>query len=334
VTTYFSLGAATALTLLAAGLWGSWMQVVKHLKKFPISGLVFWLYSFSFGLVWIVTLILSPFLLPDGIVSATMAAPGAIVEIVLGGAAMSIGLFISLAVMKEIGLLLSTAVSGALGSILGIGTSILKEGIPDFPMAVPLIVSSTIVFLLAGFLCNYSAQMRNKDQAKTAGKTTVDKKGLVSPKIIFMMLINALLVNGWSIGTSTGTSNHIPPILTCAYMATGSFLSILILSSFYFTRKKLWKTVFCVGTSKKPLVFGLISALCHYGGNLISIYSMPGLTATLSFLYGRSSSLWTYFWGMFYGEFVGASKKTLAVLTVGLSMYFAGMALIGILTLS
>jgi hypothetical protein len=61
---------------------------------------------------------------------------------------------------------------------------------------------------------------------------------------------------------------------------------------------------------------------------------MPGLTATLSFLYGRSSSLWTYFWGMFYGEFAGAKRKTLVVLSVGLSMYFVGMALIGILTLS
>lgn len=334
MTTYFSLGAATALTLLAAALWGSWMQVVKHLKKYPISGLVFWLYTFSFAFVWIVTLILSPFLLPQGLLASLTATPKATVEILLGGAAMSVGLFVSLAVMKEIGLLLSTAVSGALGSILGIGTSILKEGLPKSPLGIPLIVLSTVVFLLAGFLCNYSAQMRNTDQAKSAGQTVVDKKGLISPKIIFMMLINALLVNGWSIGTATGTSNHIPPILTCAYMATGSFLSILVVSVFYFSRKKLWKTVFCVGTSKKPLLYGLISALCHYGGNMISIYSMPGLTATLSFLYGRSSSLWTYFWGLFYREFVGAKKKTLVVLSVGLALYFVGMALIGILTLS
>jgi len=334
VTTYFSLGVATALTLLAASLWGSWMQVIKHIKKYPVTGLAFWLYSFSFIFVWLVSIILSPFLLKDGIIETTLANTRPILEIIMGGALMSIGLFISLTVMKQIGLLLSTAISGAVGSMLGIGTSILKEGMPDFPMAVPLIITSTIVFLAAGFLCNYAAQMCSVDKAREKGITLVHSKGPVSLRIIFLMVLNAILTNGWSIGTATGTANKIPPILTCAYMATGSFLSVFIVCGIYFTKKKLWKTVFCVGTSKKPLMYGLISSLCHYGGNMISIYSMPGLTATLSFLYGRSASVWTYFWGLYYKEFSGAKKKTMAVLITGIVLYFVGMALIGIFTLS
>lgn len=334
MTTYFSLGVATALTLLAAALWGSWMQVVKHIKEYPITGLAFWLYFFSFVLVWLVTLILSPFLLKTGILETTMVNLRPILEIILGGALMSVGLFLSLFVMKQIGLLLSTAISGALGSLLGIGTSILKEGMPDFPMAAPLILISTVVFILAGYLCNYAAQMCNVDRAKTEGVPVTKKKGPVSLRIIVLLLLNAILTNGWSIGTATGTANKIPPILTCAYMATGSFLSILIVCGIYFTRKRLWRTVFCIGTSKRPLVYGLISAVCHYGGNMISIYSMPGLTATLSFLYGRTASVWSYFWGLFYREFSGAKKRTIAVLSTGIALFFVGIALVGILTLS
>ena len=334
MTTYFSLGVATALTLLAASLWGSWMQVVKHIKKYPITGLAFWLYAFSFVFVWLVSIALSPFLLKEGIVETTLANQKPILEIIMGGALMSIGLFLSLIVMKQIGLLLSTAISGALGSMLGIGTSILKEGIPNFPMAIPLIISSTIVFILAGYLCNYAAQMCSSDRASDKGITLKNTKGPVSIRIILLLVLNAILTNGWSIGTATGTANKIPPILTCAYMATGSFLSILVVCGIYFTKKKLWKTVFCIGTSKKPLLYGLISSLCHYGGNMISIYSMPGLTATLSFLYGRSSSVWTYFWGLYYKEFSGAKKKTMGVLISGIVLYFVGMALIGIFTLS
>ena len=51
MTTYFSTPAAVVLTLLAAAMWGSWMQVVKWRKDYPIAGIAFWLYMFSFILV-------------------------------------------------------------------------------------------------------------------------------------------------------------------------------------------------------------------------------------------------------------------------------------------
>ncbi len=57
----------------------------------------------------------------------------------------------------------------------------------------------------------------------------------------------------------------------------------------------------------------------------MSIYSMPVISATISFLFGRTANLWTYFWGFYYKEFSGAKKKTLVVLAVGLLLYFVGI---------
>ena len=71
-----------------------------------------------------------------------------------------------------------------------------------------------------------------------------------------------------------------------------------------------------------------ISAVCHYGGNVLSIYSMPAISATLSFLFGKTSTIWTYFWGFYYREFEGAKKKTMATLFVGLALYFVGLGLL------
>ena len=325
---YFSLPVAVVLTLLAAAMWGSWMQVVKLRKDYPIIGIAFWLYTFSFIFIWVVSLILSPFLLPEGIWKATVDNLDLILEICLGGAMMSVGMILSLSVMGSIGMMLATTFNGAITSILGILTSISKEGLPDNPMALPLIISTAVVFFLASYICAYSSQMCVRDRLAAEGKKNVRVKSKITPTILLMILLNCFLANGWSIGTASGTAAGLPPILTCAYLCTGSMIGILVVCSIVFTYKHCWKTVFCVGQSKRPLVLGLVSSLCHYGGNLMSIYSMTTISATLSFLFGRTANLWTYFWGFYYGEFKGAKKKTLVVLSIGLLLYFVGLGLL------
>lgn len=331
---YFDVPTATVLTLLASSLWGSWMQVVKHVKSYPIGGLVFFLYGFSVVLVYSVTLILSPILLPQGLFPALSANPRANIEIFLGGFMMSLGMYISLTLMRDVGLLLTTAITGAAGSVIGVVTSVIKEGLPNLPNAVALIIVATAVFILAGQLCNHAAKLRDEDIAESQGYEGYTAPNKITVFVTFMALLNVLLTNGWSIGTATGTANGLPPVITAVYMVTGSFVSILIISTIQFTRKKQWKIVFCIGENKKPLLLSAISGLCHYGGNLISIYAMPVLSATMSFLYGRTATIWTYGWGLFYGEFRGSKRRTILILVLGLLLYFIGTALIGIITLS
>ena len=137
---YFTKEVAIILTLLAAAMWGSWMQIVKILKGYPISGIVFWMYSFSFILVWAVTLIGAPYLLREGIIETTVQNMDVVLKILFGGAMMSIGLYFSLVVIADVGLLLSATISGGVGTILGLGTTIAQEGLSDNKYAIPLIV--------------------------------------------------------------------------------------------------------------------------------------------------------------------------------------------------
>lgn len=147
---YFTKEVAIILTLLAAAMWGSWMQIVKILKGYPISGIVFWMYSFSFILVWAVTLIGAPYLLREGIIETTVQNMDVVLKILFGGAMMSIGLYFSLVVIADVGLLLSATISGGVGTILGLGTTIAQEGLSDNKYAIPLIVTVSAVMIVAG----------------------------------------------------------------------------------------------------------------------------------------------------------------------------------------
>lgn len=44
----FSYPVAVAITLLSAAMWGSWMQVIKQRGAYPIEGIAFWMFLFSF----------------------------------------------------------------------------------------------------------------------------------------------------------------------------------------------------------------------------------------------------------------------------------------------
>lgn len=325
MTSYFPVGASIALTLLAAAMWGSWMQISKHLNGYPITGIIFFMYGFSFLLVWAVTLAAAPFLLESGIVETTIQNKETVITILYGGGIMSLGLFFTLTVIGEVGLLLSTTISGGVGIVLGLATSIAEEGLPKGPFALPLIIITAIVLLLAGLVCNLAAQRRDRELNRGG-----QKKGTVTFRLLFLMILTAVLTNGWSVGTAAGTARGFAPVLTCAYMATGSFVSVGIWLGIRFTLKKEWKQILCVGSSKKPIFLSMIAAFCHYGGNLISIYSMPAISATLSFLFGRSANVWTIFWGIVYKEFSGISRETKLLLGIGVLLYFVGIAFLGV----
>lgn len=327
MTMYFSLGVSIFLTLLAAAMWGSWMQISKHLNGYPISGIIFLMYSFSFFLIWGITLAVAPFLLKDGIIETTLRNKGTVLTLLYGGGLMSLGLYFNLTVIGEVGLLLSTTISGGVGIVLGLITSMGEEGIPNKPFALPLILLTALLLLAAGFFCSKAAEMRD-EELNQSGK----KKSVITGRVIFLMLLTAVLTNGWAVGTAAGTARGFAPVLTCAYMATGSFLSVGILLGLKFTIKREWRMILCIGVSKKPIWLSAIAAFCHYGGNLISIYSMPAISATLSFLFGKTANVWTIFWGIFYKEFSGISRKAKLVLWIGILLYFVGVLVLGFIS--
>lgn len=327
MTTYFSTGVSVMLTILAAVMWGSWMIVTKYRKDYPISGIVFWLYTFSFILIGACTILLAPSMVPGGLWHTTQENWPVILEIIFAGALMSLGMMFNLYVIGATGLLLATAVSSAVANVLGLVTSLFTEGVPDQPGAVLLFALVTLLFIAGGFVCNSAAQNHDKDVHKTT-----DKKSMTF-KIFVYAILSAILINGWAMGTSNGTAHEFPPILTCFYMSLGSFISILIVCAVMFTKNKQWKQVLCLrGYPKMPLLLGAIAAVCHYGGNLISLFSMPALSATLSFLLGRIYTLISIVWGLIYKEFEGAKRKTVILLSIGIALNILALLLLGVYT--
>ena len=122
------------------------------------------------------------------------------------------------------------------------------------------------------------------------------------------------------------------PVLTCFFMAVGSFLSVLLVTGYLFSKNRQWKQVLAIGESKKPILLSAIAAICHYGGNLISIYSMPALSATVSFLFGRVSTLVTVLWGLFYKEFDNTSRKTKLWLASGIGLFIVAVLILAYYT--
>ena len=321
---YFPLWLAIFLTIFAAALWGSWEIIIKYTGDYPVQGIIFFLYSFSMVIIWIATILLKPVLMPDiGILSFVRGNMSVSVRILFAGMVMSASLFTSRTIMKAIGLLLTTAISGAVGCVLGLIISVSQEGLPKIPNALMKLIICALIFIVAGLISNFASSMRDRDLKKDKKKQTV------TMKLFFLMIAHSILGTGWSFGTSTGTANSFPPIVTCALMVTGSFIGTLILCAIPFTIQHRWKEVLCIGRDKKPILLCIIAALCHYGGNLISIYSMPEISATLSYLFGRSSSMWSVMWGLYFKEFAGAKKRTLAMLALGMLLYFFGLFYLG-----
>ena len=210
--TYFSIEVSMFLTLLAAAMWGSWLQIQKHLHGYPIAGVIFWLYTFSFVLIWAITFVVAPFLLDRSILEISLENADTVLTILVGGGFMSMGLYCSLVVVGKVGLLLSTTISGGIGIVLGVFTSIAEEGLPDDRVAQALIILTTVIFITAGFVCAMASSSRDRDhRVKTESRT-------ISVTVILLMLFTAILQNGWSMGTAAGTARGFAPVLTCAYM--------------------------------------------------------------------------------------------------------------------
>lgn len=327
---FFSGPTAITLTLLSAVMWGSWMQVIKLKGDYPVEGLVFWMFIFSFILIWGIMLFWYPEAFLEESIAISKGYVTVISEILMGGAMLSCGVLFGLVVMQDLGMLLVTTLSGTVTSILGIVTSIAKEGMPKTPGALFLILTAAAGFFLASFICAYASSMCNRDrklEEKEREETNRQKK-ISIPKVLLYIALYAVLSNGWSIGTAAGVTSGMPVILICAYMSAGSVLGISVVCSIFFTYKRMWKTVLCINKKKQPLLLSMAAAFGYYGGNMISIYCMPSLGVTLSFLFGRTYSLWTYFWSFLWKEYQGAGRKTMIVLGLGIAFYICALSLL------
>jgi hypothetical protein len=68
--------------------------------------------------------------------------------------------------------------------------------------------------------------------------------------------------------------------------------------------------------------------VAHYGGNLLHAVGVPALSTAIAWPLGTAGNLWTYLWGLAFGEFKGAPRRAWALLGVTVFLFVAGGALL------
>ncbi len=309
---------AVAITLVASTMWGSWMQIIKRCPKYPVYGITMVIYTTSFLVLAATCLAAGDRFFPQGFPAYLRAYAWEIPRIALGGGAAALGVLVSLKLMRNAGLVVGTAVSGAAGSITGVLVAVAKEGLPQIPYGGLALAVCTVVTVLAGVLCSLASAANSSEAKKLPAQN------------IILLIAFVILSNGYIYGTSTGIRSGMDTLPICLFLSSGAFVLTFLIGGIAATAQRQWKQILCIGSSKKPLLLGGVSALFHYGGNFLSVLCMPVLSATLSFLIGRSANIWTFFFGIYLGEFKHSEKKVHVLICSGVTMYIMGILLIAL----
>lgn len=312
------------IAAFAAFMWGSWMQVTKHLKKYPLPAFMYLLYLFSFLIVLTLALIYERIYMNTTIWAEISSNWNLTLILLICGALFSNGMFIQLNYMNKIGMVLVTSISSAFTTILGIIVTVVVGGLPE-NFSIAYIIISMVCMLLAGFICQYAGIMRDKD-LKVYTKVSVGSYRYILI-ILFGNILQTAYVYGYSIGTkSLVSSTGFDPLIVVTILALGSFIGIN-LSSLPILKKMNYKfkNIF---VNPKALLISFISGFAHYGGNVLNVVATAYISAPVSFLIGKTADFWTYMWGLFYGEFKGSSVKTMVTLFSGFGIYLVGVLML------
>lgn len=326
----FTVSQAILATLFASFLFALWYQGLKHLKAYPLSGFIFWLYIASYITVWTAVFMFGDTDLPNGIAYELQGKVGTAILVVLGGSCMTSGLIISLNHMKANGMIANQAIAGSIGSILGLVAHFVVGGLTP-GLSLPLVIVASIVIIGASIVIQHSTILKYRDKGVDITNRDVDKdksKPDSIPKQNVMLVLSNLLLIGYSIAYMLGTRSvnnpdGFPPLLAVLLLATGSLLAAVTYAVVTLARAGTLK-VLLFTEYKLPIVLGLCAGVCHYGGTILQIYSLPALSAPVSALLVRTSALWTFLWGIIYGEYKGSRKTVKAWLACGISLYIVG----------
>jgi L-rhamnose-H+ transport protein len=206
-----------------------------------------------------------------------------------------------------------------------------------------LAIVGGVVVIIAGITLNArSAVMKEKD---LAGSTTedkpVEKKSFLKGVIICIIagvtapMLNYAFIYGDKLRVAAenlGASKTLAPNSIWTITLFGGFFVNLLYCLFLLKKNNTWSLYRAKGTSPYYL-YTLIMGVCWAGG--IAIYGMA--TANMGNL-GPSIG-WAIFsavciltaniWGILTGEWKGATKKTLQVMTAGLVVLFGGICIVG-----
>ncbi|MEG1407980.1 MAG: hypothetical protein RSD23_08975, partial [Ruthenibacterium sp.] len=309
-------------------------QVVKHTGDYPIYAFLTWLYVFSLGIVWGAIVLLQDKMIPNGVINEITSDIPRAALVLLCGAMYAIGMQIQLVVVGRIGLILSTSVSATCTILMGTVVSAFFGGLPD-GVSFFTIFGAAILLVFATILCQYAGVQRDADIGK--GGDVINKPAQTTRKDITILLLSSLVFAPfYTLAMSVGLRSTLRPkgfaSLTCmGLLCIGAFIGTSIYTAVKLTKEKKWHVFLHPGKGMKIiLVMALIAAFCHFGGNVLHAIAAPVVSVVIATTLGNSYSMWSYVWGLAYGEFRGAHKKTYLLLASGVGLFLAGIVVLSL----
>lgn len=310
-------------------LWGSWFQTVKHISQFPVHSYISLMYTISVPIVWISILLLNQTLIPNGILNEISSRPSLALIIFVCGIVFGIAMQLHLSVVKRIGLILSTSVSATCGILGGTVVSVIFAGIPENSSLIIILISS-ILLILATIICQIAGVKKNEN---LKGKTEESINASIKD-ILALAFINFILMSSYPLANSLGLRSSMNPDGFSSLTCMGMLVLGACAGSWGFTRTQMsFKEVARLFKNNNPIKLLLLSgiaAICHFGGNVLHACCAPIVSVTIATVMGNSYHVWSYVWGLAYGEFKGASKKTMAMLFLGILLFVIGVLLLSI----
>jgi hypothetical protein len=322
-----------ALMLLVTLMWGSWFQVIKHIKDFPISAFMSWLYFFSVIIVWGLIAVFGSRLVPDTIIAEVANYPAKAVLVFVCGIIFAAGMQLQLIVVRHIGLILSTSVSATCSILSGTMLSAVLGGLSQ-KASLFVIALSSLMLIIATIVCQVSGVFRDRDKLQIKELHSHKPSGRAKD-IAILVFVNTVLLSSYTIAVSAGLKSDLRPegfssFTNMGILVLGAFSGSVIFSVFFLSKTRQLHRFLDPLKNKKLLLFLLIAAICHFGGNVLQSLVAPFIGVAIAIPMGYSYHMWSYFWGLVYGEYRGASRKTYGVLMLGIAFFILGIVLLSI----
>ena len=324
---------AIILMLITTFGWGSWFQCIKRLRGFPVSAFMLLLYSFALVIVWGAIglfAVFQPAYIGGNILQMVGNSPGLAVLVVVCGAIFAMGMQIQMHVVSHIGLILSTSIFATINMIMNVTISTTVGGVGE-GTSLPLIVVAAAILVGATIVCQVAGRLRDKDNGRVQEKNYVTNKKAETKSMVMLVICAVVFSPAYTLGMSKGVATDLnpegfPSLVCVGLLCLGSFLGSILFSGVYLTRTKQWGC-FKEKKYKSCYFMAFISGFCHYGGNVVHTVAIPVLSMAIAGPMSTVSNMWSYFWGILYGEFKGSKKKTVIILSSGLLLYVIGILL-------
>lgn len=315
-----------AFVLFASFLWNTWGISLKYLDRdYPLDAFALDIYIFSCILMWGLGFVLQGPALMTQMVQVWQETPRLIPLILAVGACFGGGVRIGLGIISSVGLMLTVAVRSSIVILLGTVVSIVVGGLPAG--ASPGLILTAAGFLLLAVLTGVQA---GQERAQNGTQLAVQLER-VGWSVAGRAVASALLVVSYAYGLSVGvrSTSHLQGLDAATYMAllsTGCLLGALVWGGgrlAYFRQWGAWR--------RAPARYRYLAAACavaHFGGNLLHALGVPALSTAIAWPLGTAGNLWTYLWGLVFGEFRGAPRKTWAWLCLTVALFVGGSALL------